>query len=179
MAGTHVALFRGINVGRAKRVGMADLRTLFEDLGFDDVRTLLNSGNVAFTVPRAGKTSPAPKIEKAFTAEFGFSSRVTVLTAAELATVVEENPLAKPGRNPSRLLVSVLADPKDRARLQPLERKKWAPEALAVGKRAAYQWVPDGMLESTLVEEVMRTLGDAQTTRNWATLTKLHELVES
>ena len=104
---------------------------------------------------------------------------MTVLTAEELATVDEETPLAKAGRNPSRLLVSVLADPKDRARLQPLESKKWAPDALAVGKRAAYQWAPDGMLESALVEEVMRTLGDAQTTRNWATLTKLHALVES
>ena len=47
----YVALFRGINVGRAKRVAMADLRTLFEGLGYGDVRTLLNSGNVVFSAP--------------------------------------------------------------------------------------------------------------------------------
>ncbi len=179
MPGTHVALLRGINVGRAKRVAMADLRALVEGLGFGDVRTLLNSGNIAFTVPRAAKGDPAPRIEKAFAKEFGFSSRVTVLTAAELDAVVTGNPLAKAGRNPSRLLVAVLTDPADRSKLQPLSKKNWTPEALAIGKRVAYQWCPDGMLESPLTEEVTRVLGDGQTTRNWATLTKLHALVVS
>ena len=54
MSGCYVALLRGINVGRAKRVAMADLRALFEQLGFGDVRTLLNSGNVGFRA-RAAK----------------------------------------------------------------------------------------------------------------------------
>ena len=49
MTGRHVALIRGINVGHAKRVAMADLRKLFEDLGYREVRTLGNSGNVVFT----------------------------------------------------------------------------------------------------------------------------------
>jgi len=179
LPGTHVALLRGINVGRAKRVAMAELRALVEGLGYQDVRTLLNSGNVAFTVRRAAKGDPAARIEKAFTARFNFSSRVTVLTAAELADLVAGNPLDKPGRNPSRMLIAVLTDPRDCSKLQPLARKDWAPDALAIGKRVAYQWCPGGMLESALIEEVNRLLGDGQTTRNWATLTKLHALVES
>ena len=66
MAGRHVALLRGINVGTAKRVAMADLRALVEGLGYGDVSTLLNSGNVVFTVPaKAAKTSPATRIEQA------------------------------------------------------------------------------------------------------------------
>jgi uncharacterized protein (DUF1697 family) len=141
---THVALLRGINVGKAKRVAMADLRTLVEGLGYGDVRTLLNSGNVVFDVPRAVRGEPAGRIEKAFTKEFGFSSRITVLSAAELNAVVTANPLAKKGRDPTRLLVTVLTDPKDRVRVEPVLGLKWSPEAVVVGERAVYFWVPQG-----------------------------------
>src|SRR5881628_2807318 len=100
----HVALIRGINVGRAKRVAMADLRALVEDLGYGDVRTLLNSGNVVFTAPRAGRGA-ADRIEKALAARLGVPARVTVLTAAELAAAISENPLREVAKDPSRLLV--------------------------------------------------------------------------
>ena len=59
----QVALIRGINVGRAKRVAMADLRALVEGLGYRDVDTLLNSGNVVFTVPAGMKGTPSSRIE--------------------------------------------------------------------------------------------------------------------
>jgi uncharacterized protein (DUF1697 family) len=112
------------------------------------------------------------------TARLGISARVTVLTAAELAAVVADNPLGKIADNPSRLLVTVLTDPADRKRLLPLARQEWAPDVLGVGTRVAYLWCPKGMLESRLAAAVSRLLGDAATTRNWATITKLHALVE-
>src|SRR5436190_7614221 len=93
MAGRQVALLRGINVGRAKRVAMADLRALIEGLGYGDVRTLLNSGNVVFTAPRAAPDNAAARIEKALATDLGVSARVTVLTAQELAEAVAANPL--------------------------------------------------------------------------------------
>jgi uncharacterized protein (DUF1697 family) len=175
----HVALIRGINVGRAKRVAMADLRALVGDLGYGDVRTLLNSGNVVFTVPASVRTDPARSIEQAITARLGISARVTVLTAAELAAAVAENPLGKVATDPTRLLVTVLTNPADRKRLLPLARQDWTPDVLAVGRRVAYLWCPKGMLESRLAQAVSRLLGDAATARNWATVTKLHALVES
>src|SRR5207247_1514794 len=91
MASRQVALIRGINVGRAKRVAMADLRVLVEGLGYGDVRTLLNSGNVVFTTPRAAPGNAAARIEKALATELGVSARVTVLTAKELADAVSAN----------------------------------------------------------------------------------------
>jgi len=78
----RVALLRGINVGRAKRLAMADLRALVEDLGYGDVRTLLNSGNIIFTVPRTKRGDAAARIEKAIASRLGVSARVYVLTAA-------------------------------------------------------------------------------------------------
>ena len=173
----HVALIRGINVGRAKRVAMADLRALVGDLGYGDVRTLLNSGNVVFSVPGSARGDPATRIEKGMIERLGISARVTVLTVEELATVVAENPLGKVAHDPSRLFVTVLFDAADRKLLQPLERQEWAPDVLAVGARVAYLWCPKGMIESPLVTAVNGLLGDAATTRNWATMTKLHALV--
>ncbi|HEX5134041.1 MAG TPA: hypothetical protein VFW81_01495, partial [Thermoanaerobaculia bacterium] len=80
--------------------------------------------------------------------------------------------------DPSRLFVTVLIDRADRKRLLPLARQAWAPDVLAVGARVAYLWCPGGMIESKLAAAVSRLLGDAMTTRNWATMTKLHALVE-
>jgi len=65
MPATHVALIRGINVGKAKRVAMADLRALLEKLGYGDVRTLLNSGNIVYTVPAKLRGDSAARIQKA------------------------------------------------------------------------------------------------------------------
>lgn len=178
MSHRHVALIRGINVGRAKRVAMADLRTLVENLGYGEVRTLLNSGNVVFTVSGSARGDPAARIEKAMAARLGVSARVTVLTAEELAVVVGDNPLGKVAHDPSRLFVTVLIDAADRKRLLPLARQEWAPDVLAVGARVIYLWCPHGMIESKLVAALNRLLGDGATTRNWATMTKLHAIVQ-
>jgi uncharacterized protein (DUF1697 family) len=172
----YVALFRGINVGRAKRVAMADLRALVAELGYTDVRTLLNSGNVVFSAPAATARGAAPRIEQALAARCGIAARVTVLSAAELAGVVAGNPLLAVADNPSRLLVAILSDRADRARLAPLAKQDWSPERLALGERAAYLWCPEGILTSRLAEAVSRALGDAVTSRNWATILKLQAL---
>jgi uncharacterized protein (DUF1697 family) len=174
---THIALLRGINVGTAKRVPMADLRELFAGLGYTNVATLLNSGNVVFTARAASAARAESRIEEAIIARFGFPSRVTVITAEELGVIVAENSLREAATDPSRLLVAILKTPGDRARLLPLAEQTWTPGLLALGARSAYLWCPDGMLESTLAAAVTRALGDGVTTRNWATVLKLHALV--
>jgi len=171
--GTQIALLRGINVGRAKRVAMADLRALVESLGYGDVRTLLNSGNVVFTAP--AEVNAASRIEQSLPTRLGVSARVIVITAAELAAIVAANSLLEISTDPSRLLVSVLANKADRTRLEPLLKQDWAPDALAVGERAAYAWCAAGMA-SQLAEAIGRVLRGAATTRNWATILKLHAL---
>lgn len=172
----QVALLRGINVGKAKRVAMADLRALLEKLGYSDVRTLLNSGNVVFSGTDGGRGDAAARIEMAIAKQLGVTSRVIVLSAAELAMTVGENPIVALASDHSRLLVAVLGNPADRARLLPLSKQDWGLEALALGKRVAYMWCPGGWLESPLATAVTRLLGEATTVRNWTTMTKLHAL---
>lgn len=177
MPATHIAFLRGINVGTAKRVPMADLRDLFGGLGYANVATLLNSGNVVF---QAGRETPAKaetRIEKAIVERFGFASRVTVITAAELAAIVSENTLRDAATDHSRLLIAVLKTAADRDKLLPLIEKKWDPDQFVPGTRAAYLWCPGGMLDSPLATAVTRALGEAHTVRNWATILKLEALV--
>jgi uncharacterized protein (DUF1697 family) len=178
LAGTQVALIRGINVGRAKRIAMTDLRSLFEKLGYRDVRTLLNSGNVVSTGGRGSPIGAAARIEKAIATDLGVSARVTVLTAAELAAAVEENPLPRAADSPSRFLLAVLRDPADRAKLEPLAKRDWKPEAMALGTRVAYLWCADGILASALGASVGKALGDGVTARNWTTMLKLNALAQ-
>lgn len=178
MAGRHVALLRGINVGNAKRIAMADLRALVEKLGYQSVNTLLNSGNVIFDAAGAPAAECGLKIEKAITARLGIISRVIALSGAEISAIVKENPLAKIADNPSRLMVVIPADRSGLKLIQPLAKEKWGREMIGFGKRAAYIWCPEGIIVSRLAKAVEKALKDAVTIRNWATTLKLQELTK-
>jgi len=175
--GKQVALLRGINVGKAKRIAMADLRALVAELGFGDVKTLLNSGNVVYTATNTEPDDAAARIEEAIVAKTGVSSRVTVLTAAEVAEIIDGNPFGDV-ENPSRYLLAVLREPADRALLEPLTKEDWGTDSLALGRRVAYMWCKEGVLESRLPDAVNRLLGDRATARNWSTMLKLRALTE-
>ena len=176
----YVVLLRGINVGRAKRVAMAELRDLVSALGYGEVRTLLNSGNVVFSGPSAPAERIAASIEQALERHVGVSARVTVLDAQAFSDVVAQNPFPAASAEPSRYLVAFLRDPGSaRQRLASLADRDWGGDAFALGSRAAYLWCAGGILESELLEAVGRLLGDQVTTRNWATVTKLKALLEA
>jgi len=158
---------------------MADLRKLVENLGYRNVRTLLNSGNVVFTVSRAVSGDPAIRIEKAIEARLGVSTRVTVLTGKEVAAAVRDNPLASIAHDPARLLVMAYPEPKARALLEPLLAERWAPEALSLGARVAYLWCAGGIVKSPLWTAANRSLASAGTARNMTTMGKLLALMEA
>lgn len=176
MSETYVALIRGINVGKAKRVAMAELRERLAGIGYRDVRTLLNSGNVVFRAKARSAAEAAARIEGVLANDIGVPARVLVLTADELAQACAESPLGDVATDPTRLFVTFLLQPADRSKLELLTRQEWAPESLAVGSRAAYVWCPEGLMASRLTPEIARLLRDAATTRNWATVTKLQAL---
>src|SRR5687768_3001848 len=168
-----IALLRGVNLGGNKKVPMAELRRLVEDLGFIEVRTLLNSGNVVFTARASAVRGASARIQQAVLDRLGVSSRVTVLTQAELGAILDENPIAGMCDNPSRMLVAVFAEPAARAKAVGLMERQWKPEVLAVGTRAAYLWCANGIAAGELGFAVDRALRDGVTARNLATMTKL------
>lgn len=172
----YIALLRGINVGRAKRVAMADLRKLLGEMGYGDVRSLLNSGNLVFSADCIEALRAAAAIEEQLVLKLGVAARVIVLGRDELATVLAENTLLPIAGDHARLLVFMLPDEDARAAVAPLCEREWGEEALALGRRAAYAWCPEGMLDSAAATALGKQLGDNTTSRNWNTLCKLYAL---
>ena len=165
--GRHVALLRGINVGGHNKMPMADLRALLDDLGYDEVETVLQSGNAGFRAPKVD----AADIERAIRDRFGFDVRVLVRTGAELARVVEENPFTEALEVPKNLHVWFLD--REPAPLD-LDADAIAPDRVALGKRELYVWYGDGMARSKLSRHLdEKKLGVAATARNWNTVLKL------
>ncbi len=173
-----VALLRGINVGRAKRIAMSDLRALVEGLGYGGVRTLLNSGNVIFEAQRPNAPRIAASIAAAVHAAVGFSAQVVVVTQADLDAIVAANPLLQHADDASRLLVAFAASRAALAPADALLAQPWQPDAIAVRDRAAYLWCEQGLIESRLMQAFSRAMGDGVTTRNWATVLKLQAALQ-
>ncbi len=179
MTTRYVALLRGVNnIGATRRVAMAGLRALFQDLGFGEVRTLLNSGNVVFSAPGNDRDEVLARIEKGLEARFGRSMPIILLSGREVASVVRNDPFTRIASDHSRYLVVVLGRRSDRRWLQPLLGMRWTPEALTLGSRVAYLWCANGLAKSPLRIAVERALGRRGTGRNMATMTKLRALLD-
>ena len=130
----YVALLKGVNVGRSKRIAMSDLRAALTGLGYADVATYLASGNALFTTS-SGRPAAllAADMEERITAELRMVVRVIVRTAGELAAVMARNPLAAEPENPSRFFVGFLSatpDPSSR----PFPRARAASERSGRGR---------------------------------------------
>jgi uncharacterized protein (DUF1697 family) len=173
----QIALFRGINVGKAKRVAMVDLRTMFQGLGFKNVQTLLNSGNVVFDAGRSAAAANAKRIAAALIETTGVTANTLVLTAAELDAATAGNPFLDRMDDPSRMLVGFIAAGADRKPLQTLVDKAATDEQVALGADALYLWCPNGILESAFAGKLVGpALRDIVTSRNWSTVLKLQSL---
>jgi uncharacterized protein (DUF1697 family) len=162
----NIALLRGINLGAKRRVAMADLRALLEELGYTDVRTVLASGNAIFTGRTSRKT-----LESALEERFKMKIDVVLRTMDELRAVIDADPFGEEVDNPTRYFVIFLdRDPE----LSALEGEDFAPDAFAANGQQIYAWCPDGMQNSRLMKALGKPgLAGTATVRNWATVNKL------
>lgn len=162
----YVVLLRGINVGTRRRLAMADLRALLADAGYTEVRTLLNSGNAVVTGPDEPPPAHAARIAASITERTGMDVPVVVLTADELAEIVDAHPFADIADDGSRMMAHVLGET--------LTEELPVPEHTRLVGRVLYQWCPDGLLAAP---EVAVPKGVLVTTRNWNTITKIAALL--
>ena len=173
-ASRQIALLRGVNVGGHNRVPMAHLRELLHDLGYEDVRTHLQSGNAVFTAVGTPPEVAAQEIEGQLARSLGLGVRVLVRTAADLARVVSANPLPDAVAEPSRFLVTFLSAPPDPDLLGELDPADFEPELFGFGERELYVWCPEGVRTLKLSYAFLeRRFGVVATARNWNTVTRL------
>lgn len=168
-----VALLRGINVGGNKKVPMAQLREVFGELGHEDIKTYVNSGNVVFS----GRKASGRKIEDACEAAFGWRIPIVLRTREELGAVLEANPLGEQATNLSRYLVSFSGSTSDLDASKLDDITPGRNEQYAILGREAYLWLPDGVHSSPLAKAVTdRRFGVVLTARNWRTVEKLYAM---
>ncbi|MFB6788811.1 DUF1697 domain-containing protein [Streptomyces olivaceus] len=179
MTTRYAALLRGINVGGARKLPMADLRALLEELGHGGVRTHLQSGQAVFASEHGDEESLAAELARAIEKRFGFPVDVVVRDHAYLRAVAEACPFPAADLEPKQLHVTYFSAPVDEERFAPVDRSAFRPEEFRLGDRALYLYAPDGLGRSRLAEALAGprvNKGLIATTRNWNTVTRLVEL---
>ena len=176
----YVGLLRAVNVGK-RQVPMAKLRVLCEELGHTEVETLLQSGNVVFTAPKAKATDLEAAMAAALKAEFGFAVPVLVRTGAQLDRVIDANPFAKQAKaDPKSVHVAFASGPVKASLLADVDTERLAPDEFAPGKDEVYLHYPNGSGRSKMVLAVFeKPLGLDLTARNWNTVVKLRDLASA
>jgi uncharacterized protein (DUF1697 family) len=170
-----ICLLRGVNVGGNHKVKMEELRAMFAGtLGYADVRTFIQSGNVVFTAAR--KPNPAP-IEKAFAERFGFHSSMILRNADEMRALIAANPFAGRDFDPSKLLVTFLSNDPGVEAARKLADFDTAGEDLALIGRDLYGYFHNGLGKTKLKFAALpKILGEPGTGRNWNSVLKLEAM---
>ncbi|MFH9727243.1 DUF1697 domain-containing protein [Streptomyces sp. NPDC017254] len=180
MTQTYALLLRGINVSGRRKVPMAELRSVLEGLGHQNVRTYLQSGNAVFTTDStASGDALATAVEEAIEGHFGFRVDCLVRDADYLAAVREACPFPAAELEGRELHALYCSGPAEAERFAAIDREAYAPEAFALGDRVVYLYVPGGLGTSRLAEVLMRpsvVKGMVVTARNWNTVAKLVEM---
>ena len=176
--GRLIVLLRGVNLVSRNRVSMPELREALEGAGFEEVRTYVQSGNVVLTTTRA-PARVAKDVATIVDERFGLDIGVVVRTRAQLAKVIEHDPLGPVVTEPKRAQVTFLDGKPDPAALEELEAAATGGELVEHVGHEIYTWHPSGMGKSRLARLLSgKALGVTATSRNWATVTALLAIAE-
>ena len=173
----YVALLYAVNVLKHNRISMADLRDIFDSLGYSEVRTYIQSGNVVFSSPKRSASTLTREIESAIEKKLGKPVKVTLRTAGEMAKIAERHPfLADADADLKRLHVAFLSEKPDKATIAEIDPAQYHPDRFEVIGREVYLHFPDGVAETKLnTAFFQRKLKAPGTVRNWRTVTTLAE----
>ncbi|MFV0252180.1 MAG: DUF1697 domain-containing protein [Beutenbergiaceae bacterium] len=181
---SHLALLRGINVGKSVRLPMSQLRSIAAELGWNDIKTYLQSGNLVFSAPAECQTLAAD-LHQAIAQNTPIAPAVIVQSAAQWRELIARSPHGQP-QDPRQVHAYVQQEPispEQEAAMMQLARTardRGARDELHVVANVAYLHTPDGMAGSKLAEQLSRNTivgGGGLTARNWRTVLALHDLL--
>jgi uncharacterized protein (DUF1697 family) len=175
--GRMVALLRAVNVG-GRKLPMADLRPLCGALGWADVATYIQSGNVVFGSKRDSRELEQ-ELERAIAEKFGFDVPVVVRTALEWAGYAPANPFPDPARDePNWLMLLLSKRPPARNAEEAIQARAGGGERVARAGDAIWIHYPEGSGTSKLTPSLIdRAIGSPATSRNYRTVIKLQEML--
>lgn len=173
-----ITLLRGINVSGQKKILMKDLQKLYEDNGFTNVITYIQSGNVIFESKEKSVEKIKTKIEKAIEKKYGFEVIVFIFQPDFLSKVIIKNPYVKlKDFDPKKMYVSVLSGVPEKVKIQELEKVKSGDDEFTINKEVIYLYLVGGAgktkFSNNLIENKLKL--DA-TTRNWNSVNEIYNL---
>ena len=175
----YISILRGINVSGQKKIKMGDLKSLYELLGFRNVVTYIQSGNVIFDATIKNKADLKTKIEEAIEGKYKFHVPVEIRTNREIGDIIKNCPFGSADmvEDGTKVLVTFLSSKPSEVRLSDIQKYVVAPEKLVVRGKEVYLYCPNGYgkskLSNTFLEHKLRVKA---TTRNWKSVHKLYEL---
>ena len=175
----YISILRGVNVSGQKKINMLELKSLYVSLGFNNVVTYIQSGNVIFDSSDKDIPGLKSKIEGAINKQYKFHVPVDIRTRLELKNIIKNNPfgpvdLATDG---TKVLVTFLCSKPTKTDISNLHKYVVSPEKLAVKGTEVYLYCPNGYGKSKLSNNFLeKKLSVAATTRNWKSVYKLYEL---
>ena len=171
---TYIALLRGINVSGQKKIKMADLRTHLSELGYGNLQTYIQSGNIVFSSAEEDAAVLEGQIHEKIKEKYGFEVPVLVLQPEDFTAVLDRNPMQEERHDRKRLYVTFLASepvPEKKAKLSELD---YSPEEYVLDGKVIYFFSPTGYgrakMNNNFFEQKLKVKA---TTRNWNTVNKL------
>jgi uncharacterized protein (DUF1697 family) len=176
---TFISILRGINVSGQKKILMADLKVLYENLKFKDVRTYIQSGNVIFKSNEPlSDIEFEKKIEDQIFKKYNFHVPVIIRSEDEIRKIIAANPFLKEKNiDPKKLHVTFLSNIPDKENVESIEKMDFSPDKFMISGKEVYLYVPNGYGETKISNTFFeKKLKVKATTRNWNTVNKLSEL---
>ena len=169
---TYISLLRGINVGGQKKIKMDELKKLYDSLGFKEVKTGIQSGNVIFSSPAKDAEVLAKRVEQRIKEVFGLEVSVLIRTPEELQNVIKANPFAN--EDNARLYVTFLAGSPKNIPINEITNVKDTKEKFFIANKEIYLFCPNGYGKTKLSNAFFeRKLKVIATTRNLKTIKAL------
>ena len=176
----YVAFLRGINVGGKNKIKMETLRAGCATLGFENIKTYINSGNVIFETAKANDKKLAAKIEKAIEKEFALKIKVMIRSLVEIENIIANNPFEGQFENDKDLHVFFLDEELPEEKREMLFSNNNENEMFAVQNREIFCLLRVSVLDSLLGKDYIgKKLKVSATARNWRTVNKVLELAQT
>ena len=176
---TYVAILRGINVSGQRVILMKDLKALFQKAGYENIMTYIQSWNIVFQSPEKDREILAKKITELIKNHFNFEVPVLIIPAHEIEKIITENPYNDGKKDIAKLHVTLLWNRPDVKLLSTTRDEKFQSDEFTISDTVIYLYCPDGYgmtkFSTTFFE---KKLGVNATTRNWKTITALHDLIK-
>jgi uncharacterized protein (DUF1697 family) len=176
----YISLLRGINLGPHNRISMDQLKTSLAALGFKQVQTYIQSGNVIFGSTLRNAEEVSRKIELAILSDCDLGITVLSRTADEMGKAIQSNPFLKEKRiDAAKLHVTFLSQVPVPPSLKSLDRLALAGDEFRCAGREVYLYCPNGYGKTRLANNALeRMLSVRATTRNWKTVNQLYEIAQ-